>query len=483
MSVDIDGFDRCRILVIGDLMIDHYVWGEVDRISPEAPVQVVSVSSEEDTLGGCGNVVNNIVALGGRVSLAGVVGDGVDGDLLLSKCAALGVDTGGVVREPGRPTTRKTRIFAANQHVLRIDRETLREIGEETLERLAAAVEKKIGEVDLVVVSDYGKGTVTPALLGRVTRAAAAMGRRIIADPKGIDFSRYGAVTVLTPNKKEAGLAAGIRITDDDSLNAAARRLMKGSELESLLVTCGKEGMVLFERGREPFKIAAEARQVFEVSGAGDTVVAVLGLALAAGATLRSAAALANTAAGVVVGKIGTATLSRRELAAARDRAADPTAAKIKTWEELPLLAQELRKKGKRIVLTNGCFDLLHAGHVMLFSAAKQLGDVLIVAIDDDDSVRKLKGPGRPVIQARERLRILSALDAVDYVVEFTSDRLPELLEVLRPEVLTKGSNYATEEVAGRDLVERLGGKVVLVPINEAISATRIIDSIRNGKA
>jgi D-beta-D-heptose 7-phosphate kinase/D-beta-D-heptose 1-phosphate adenosyltransferase len=483
MSVDIDRFDRCRILVIGDLMIDHYVWGEVDRISPEAPVQVVSVTSEEDTLGGCGNVVNNIVALAGRVSLAGVVGDGADGDLLLSKCAALGVETEGVVREPGRPTTRKTRIFAANQHVLRIDRETLREIGKETFERLIAIVEKKIGEADVVVVSDYGKGTVTPALLERVTRAAAAAGRRIIADPKGIDFSRYTGVTVLTPNKKEAGLAAGIRITDDASLKAAADRLMNGIELESLLVTCGKEGMVLFERGREPFKIPAEARQIFEVSGAGDTVVAVLGLSLAAGSTLRSAAALANTAAGVVVGKVGTATLSRRELTAARDRVADPTAAKAKTWEELPLLAQELRKKGKRIVLTNGCFDLLHAGHVMLFSASKQLGDVLIVATDDDDSVRRLKGPGRPVIQARERMRILSALDAVDYVIEFTSDRLPELLDALRPDVLTKGSNYATEEVAGREMVEQFGGKVALIPIKDEISATRIIDSIRNGKS
>ncbi len=460
MNVDIDRFDRCRILVIGDLMIDHYVWGEVDRISPEAPVQVVAVSSEEDTLGGCGNVVNNIVALGGKVSLAGVTGAGPDGDLLVSKCRALGVDTEGVIRETGRPTTRKTRIFAANQHVLRIDRETRREIAKESFARLTAAIEKKIGEVDLVVVSDYGKGVVTPALLGAVTRAAEAAGKPIVADPKGTDFSRYAGVTVLTPNKKEAGLAAGIAIADDASLKEAAGRLMGAVALENLLVTCGKEGMVLFQRDREPYRIPAEARQVFEVSGAGDTVVAVLGLSLAAGATLTGAAALANTAAGVVVGKVGTATLSRRELAAARDRTADPSAAKIKTWDELPLLVQEIRKKGKRIVVTNGCFDLLHAGHVRLFSASRQLGDVLIVATDDDDSVRRIKGSGRPVIRAAERLRILSALDAVDYVVEFSSDRLEELLEILRPDVLTKGSNYATEEVAGRDLVEHLGGRI-----------------------
>jgi D-beta-D-heptose 7-phosphate kinase/D-beta-D-heptose 1-phosphate adenosyltransferase len=482
VSADIDRFDQCRILVLGDLMIDHYVWGEVDRISPEAPVPVVSVTGEDDTLGGCGNVVNNVVALGGRVFLAGVVGTGSDGDLIVEKCDALGVDTGGVIREPGRPTTRKTRVFAANQHVLRIDRETRRQIAAASFEQLAAVVEKKIGDVDVVVVSDYGKGVVTPAMLARLVNAAAGAGKRIVADPKGVDFSRYAGATVLTPNKKEAGLAAGIRIIDDASMASAAKRVLEGAGVENLLVTCGKEGMVLFEQGKKPFKIAAEARQVYEVSGAGDTVVAVLSLALAAGATLRSAAALANTAAGVVVGKIGTATVSRRELAAARDRTVDPTAAKAKRFEELPILAQELRKKGKRIVLTNGCFDLLHAGHVKLFSASKQLGDVLIVATDDDDSVRSLKGPGRPVIQARERVRILSALDAVDYVVVFDSSRLEALLTVLRPDVLTKGSNYATEEVAGREVVEQFGGRVELIPVTEAVSATRIIDSIRNGR-
>lgn len=480
MSVDIDRFGQCRILVVGDLMIDHYVWGEVDRISPEAPVPVVAVTSEDDTLGGCGNVVNNVVALGGRVFLTGVVGTGADGDMILAKCGALGVDVDGVIREPDRPTTRKTRVFAANQHVLRIDRETRRQIAAASFEALVAAVEKKIGDVDVVVVSDYGKGVVTPALLARVVKTAKSAKKPVVADPKGMDFSRYAGATVLTPNKKEAGLAAGIRIIDTAAMESAAKRLMEGVAIENLLVTCGKDGMVLFEQGKKPFKIAAEARQVYEVSGAGDTVVAVLALALAAGASLRSAAALANTAAGVVVGKIGTATVSRRELAAARDGAADPTAVKVKRFEELALLAQELRKKGKRVVLTNGCFDLLHAGHVRLFSASKQLGDVLIVATDDDDSVRRLKGPGRPVIQARERVRILSALDAVDYVVVFDSGRLDELLTVLRPDVLTKGSNYASEEVAGRELVERFGGRVELIPVTEEISATRIIDSIRN---
>ena len=480
MNIDIDCFDQCRILVVGDLMIDHYVWGEVDRISPEAPVPVVAVDREDDTLGGCGNVVNNVVALGGRVFLAGVVGTGADGDMIFAKCKALGVDVDGVIREPDRPTTRKTRVFAENQHVLRIDRETRRQIAAASFEQLAAAVEKKIGDVDVVVVSDYGKGVVTPALLARVVKAAKAAKKPLVADPKGVDFSRYAGATVLTPNKKEAGLAAGVRIIDDAAMESAAKRLMEGAAVENLLVTCGKDGMMLFEQGKKPFKIAAEARQVYEVSGAGDTVVAVLALALAAGASLRSAAALANTAAGVVVGKIGTATVSRRELAAARDRAIDPTAAKAKSFEELALLAQELRKKGKRIVLTNGCFDLLHAGHVMLFSASKQLGDVLIVATDDDESVRSLKGPGRPVIQARERVRVLSALDAVDYVVVFDSSRLEELLTVLRPDVLTKGSNYATEEVAGRELVEQFGGRVALIPVTEEVSATRIIDSIRN---
>jgi len=479
LTENISGFSQCRILVVGDLMIDHYVWGDVDRISPEAPVQVVNVRSEEDTLGGCSNVVNNIVALGGNVSLAGVVGTGRYGQLLIERLKTLGVNADGVIQEPKRPTTRKTRIFASNQHVVRIDRESRETVSKQTLEKLASEVEKRIPESDVVLISDYGKGVVTHELMRRICDSAQQHGKTTIADPKGIDFSKYSGVSLLTPNKKEAGLAAAMEIHDDDTLHAAGKTLLDSLTIEKLLITCGKDGMVLFERGARPYRIPAKARQVYEVSGAGDTVVAVLGLAVATGASLKDAAALANTAAGVVVGKVGTATLSTKELEIGMVPSGDHAVVKHKLMDELPILVQELRKKGKRIVLTNGCFDLLHAGHVMLFSASKQLGDVLIVATDDDDSVRTLKGPGRPVIQARERVRILCDMDSVDYVVVFSSDRLEDLIRTIQPDVLTKGSNYDSEEVAGRQLVEEFGGRIALIPISEDISSTRIINNIR----
>jgi len=317
MSIDVSKFKECRVLVIGDLMIDEYLWGDVDRISPEAPVQVVDVKKEELTLGGSGNVVNNLVALGAKVFVAGVIGTGRNGNMLLKRLGYSGVDSGGVVQEQGRPTTRKTRIIAANQHVLRIDRETRKEISDETLDKITRFIEKVIPETDVVIVSDYGKGLITKTLMARVVESAKIHGKLIIADPKGLDYSKYSGVTLITPNRKEAALAAGVEITNNSSLMEAGAKIIDNAGIEKLLVTCGKDGMVLFERDKKPYKIKAEARQVFDVSGAGDTVIAVLGLCLASGASLRSSASVANIAAGIVVGKVGTATVSEKELTAA----------------------------------------------------------------------------------------------------------------------------------------------------------------------
>lgn len=480
MGVDISKFSRCKVLVVGDLMIDEYVWGEVDRISPEAPVQIVSVKNEDYTLGGAGNVVNNLITLGAKVFTIGVTGSGRDGELLLKMFIDLGVGTRGVIQEQGRPTTRKTRIIAANQHVLRIDRETRTEISRLTFKAMTEAFEEKIPDVDVVLISDYGKGLVTKDLLSKLTSIAKKHETLIIADPKGIDFTKYSGVSLLTPNKKEAGLAAGIEIVSESTLFEAGNRILSSVDIDKLLITCGKDGMVLFRRNQNPFKISAEAKQVYDVSGAGDTVLAVLGLAVASKASFEEGAALANTAAGIVVSKVGTATVSKGELEAALRPYSEDATLKYILVSELPALVQELRKKSKRIVLTNGCFDLLHAGHIMLFSASKQIGDVLIVAIDDDDSVTNLKGSGRPVISARERVRVLSALDSVDYVVVFSTHELSKIIETIRPDVLTKGSNYTSEEVFGCELVETLGGRIVLVPVTEKISSTRIINNIKN---
>ncbi|MBU0987001.1 MAG: D-glycero-beta-D-manno-heptose-7-phosphate kinase [Proteobacteria bacterium] len=479
--MDISKFDRCHILVVGDLMLDEYVWGEVDRVSPEAPVQILTVKSEDYVPGGAGNVVNNIAALGANVSVAGVVGGGANGQLLIRKFNQLGVDTSGIVQEPDRPTTRKTRIIAANQHLLRIDRETRKIISEATFSRLAGFIENKIASVDIILISDYGKGLVTENLIARITACARKHKKLTVADPKGLDFSKYSGVSLLTPNKKEAGLATGIEIVDDATLAQAADKILQTVVIDKLLITCGKDGMVFFERNRTPHKIHAEARQIYDVSGAGDTVLAVVGLALAAGESFENGITLANSAAGIVVQKVGTATISRKELAAAMRPWTYAAEYKHKQLSELPALTRELRRKGKRIVMTNGCFDLLHTGHILLFSESKKLGDALIVAIDDDESVRALKGPGRPVISAGERVRIISALDSVDYVVVFASKELQTLIETIRPDVLTKGSNYTSDTVLGRSLVERLGGQVVLVPVTDNISSTRIINNIRTG--
>ena len=307
-------FNKCKILVVGDLMVDEYLWGDVDRISPEAPVQIVSVKNENYTLGGAGNVVNNLVELGAKVSVIGITGADRHGDLLLKKLHEIGVDTTGIVQEPDRPTTRKTRIIAANQHVLRIDRETKREISTVTFKLLAGFIEEKIFSADIVLVSDYNKGLITNSLLLQLIESAEKYNKRIIADPKGLDFSKYSGVFLLTPNKKEAALVTGTEILDESEIIKAGNKILDAVNVDNLLITCGKNGMVLFEKNKKAYKISAKAMQVYDVSGAGDTVLAVIGLALASGATLKNSASIANTAAGIVVGKVGTATISSKEL-------------------------------------------------------------------------------------------------------------------------------------------------------------------------
>ncbi|RLB94247.1 MAG: D-glycero-beta-D-manno-heptose-7-phosphate kinase, partial [Deltaproteobacteria bacterium] len=366
MSVEISRFGNCRILVIGDLMIDEYLWGKVDRISPEAPVQVVSVLRESTTLGGAGNVVNNLRALGASVAVAGVIGAGSNAHFLLKAFRELGVDTAGLIQDPERPTTKKTRIIAGHQQVLRIDRETRHDISEENANTLTEFVGDHISDFDVLLLSDYSKGLLSARLLQQVIGLARKNNKIVIADPKGLNFKKYAGVTMITPNKKEASLAAGIEIVDDRSLMAAGQKLLADIGVENVLITCGKEGMVLFEHGQKPYQITAQAREVFDVSGAGDTVLAVLGLSLAAGASFREAASLANVAAGIVVGKVGTATVSMDELRTALEPSVGALAVKQKTLSDLIPIVDRLRAEGKTIVMTNGCFDLLHVGHIKL---------------------------------------------------------------------------------------------------------------------
>ncbi len=320
MKIDLNDFARIRVLVIGDLMIDEYLWGDVDRISPEAPVPIVAVQRESHTLGGAGNVINNLTAMGAKVMAVGTAGTGRAGKMVFEHLEKKGVKTDGIVSEPDRPTTRKTRVIASNQQVLRIDKEVRREISAETLERLTSAIHEKIARSDVIIISDYDKGLVTRDLVARTVDAAKKKNIPVLADPKSRDFTKYTGVSLLTPNRKEAGIAVNMPLETDEDLALAGHQILSRTDIERLIITCGKDGMVLFQGSQAPFTIASEARQVFDVSGAGDTVISLLGLGLAAGATFRESAALANAAAGIVVGKVGTATASIQELAQALNK-------------------------------------------------------------------------------------------------------------------------------------------------------------------
>ena len=480
MDFDISIFERCKIIVIGDLMIDEYLWGNVDRISPEAPVPVVSVERESYTLGGAGNVINNLISVGAQVSVASAIGTGINADILIKTFADMKLDTSGLIRDPNRPTTKKTRIIAANQQVLRIDRETTRPITELAASHIYNFLEKHISTSHAILFSDYGKGLLSPDLLKRLIDLANYYNKPTLCDPKGLSFKKYAGTFIITPNKKEASLAAGVEIKDTDSLIAAGEKLLSDIPVKNVLITCGKDGMVLFEEGHPPHMISAKARQVFDVSGAGDTVLAVLGMAVAAGLSLAEGATLANLAAGLVVGKVGTAPIEKEELQEALDTAGKHAVPKLKNLTTLTYLVNRLKADGKRIVLANGCFDLLHAGHIRFLAKAKEMGDVLIVALDTDESVRILKGEGRPILGEKERVQIISALDSVDYVTVFSSDKLFELLQAIRPDILIKGSNYTSEMVRGHEVVEKFGGRVELLPITEKMSSTRIINQIKN---
>ncbi len=314
MTINIDDFKKIKVLVIGDLMIDEYLWGSADRISPEAPVPVVCIEKESYTLGGAGNVINNLVSMGAKVLSVGTAGTGRAGHMIFEMLENLNIETNGIISEPKRPTTRKTRVIASNQQVLRIDKEIKKDINRNTFEKLVRIIEEKVLCVDVIILSDYDKGLITKDLVQHIVKLAKKHKIMTLADPKSLDFSKYEQISILTPNKKEAGLAINMDIKSDKDLFDAGQKIMDKIKLEKLLITCGKAGMVLFEKGRKPFVIESKARQVFDVSGAGDTVIALLSLGLASGASFKESALAANAAAGIVVAKIGTATASIDEL-------------------------------------------------------------------------------------------------------------------------------------------------------------------------
>lgn len=469
------GLGDHRLLLVGDLMLDRYLWGQVQRISPEAPVPVLRLTREEAVAGGAANVARNLVGLGCQVAMAGVIGRDRAGDDLLGALAADDIDTTAVLVEPERPTTTKTRVIGHRQQMLRIDAEVASAVPAGTEQALFAACSARLATVDALLLSDYAKGVLSGGLCQRLIQAAQAAGRPVLIDPKGADFERYRGATLITPNRAELALATGTDASDLAALLAAGSALRKRLALEQVVLTLGELGLALLSEAGVS-RLPARAREVFDVSGAGDTVIASIAAARLAGLDPIDSAQLANLAAGVVVGKVGTAAIERADLAAAvSGEAALEQADKVRALDALLPRLREWRARGERIVFTNGCFDLLHVGHVTYLERARQYGQRLVVGLNSDRSVRALKGPQRPLIGAADRARVLAALAAVDAVVLFDQDTPLALIEAIRPDVLAKGADYREEEVVGAREVRAWGGQVVLVPLVPQRSTSAIL--------
>ena len=470
--------NKPKILVIGDLMIDHYLWGDASRISPEAPVQVIDVEKETTVLGGAGNVVNNLVSLGCDVTVMSVIGDDNISKELISMLDELGVEHY-LICDETRKTTKKSRIIASAQQIVRYDNETKQDISGEIEALLVTAILNNIDKYDIVLVSDYGKGVVTSTIMGKIIFCALGQNLKVLVDPKGSDYTKYIGAYLLTPNKKEASLATGIDIVDDESLYKALRKLHNLSAVHVPMITLSEDGIAILNQENKIIKKPTVAREVFDVTGAGDTVLASLGYALANSNNISTAMEFANLAAGVVVGKIGSATATLEEIEEYKSSLHKSSIeSHIKTFEEIEKTVARLKSQNKKIVFTNGCFDILHKGHVSYLDKAKSFGDVLILGLNSDSSVRKLKGEDRPINSEDDRAYILAALESVDYVVKFSEDTPYELIKIVQPDVLVKGGDYEGKEVVGSDIAK----EVKLVQFIDGKSTTKTIEKIKTAQ-
>lgn len=465
-----------KVLVLGDVMLDRFVQGKVERISPEGPIPVLKVESDTLMLGGAGNVARNLVAAGTHVDFLSVVGDDEAGHTVTGLFARLEGVAPDLLVDPGRVTPIKTRYLAGGQQLLRADREEIAPLSDDRREKLIRRIEEMVPGAGAVVLSDYAKGVLPDEVIAAVMKAAKAADVPVIVDPKGKDFARYAGAALVTPNRAELAAATGLPAGTDDEAAAAGTAVIANSGIAAVLATRGPDGMTLVAPGAEPLHLGARAQEVFDVSGAGDTVVAVAAAAVAAGLTLANAAALANTAAGIVVGKTGTAAAEADEIVAALHASDLQTVGgKICTPAQAADRIAGWRRRDRRIGFTNGCFDLLHPGHISLIAQARGACDRLIVGLNSDASVTRLKGDGRPVQSEAARATVLASLANVDMVVIFGEDTPLALLETLRPDVLVKGADYTRDEVVGGDLVESWGGRVVLADLVDGFSTTGTI--------
>lgn len=472
MTLSVPDFSGARVLVAGDVMLDQYWFGLTARISPEAPVPVVRVRDSQERPGGAANVAVNLAALGVQTSLTGLTGDDAAAERLERLLSGQHIDCR-FVRAAGAPTITKLRVLSRNQQLIRLDQEEA--FGTAPLGSIAGVFGEALVVADVVILSDYGKGALDG--VGDLIALGRRAGKCILVDPKGTDFQRYRGASALTPNLGEFEAVAG-PCADDEQLAARGEDLRAELDLEFLLVTRSERGMTLIARDAEPLHLAAEAREVYDVTGAGDTVIALLGASLAAGLPAAGAAALANLAAGLVVRKIGVASVTPAELRLALHQRGKGGGGLV-AREELVRFVREAKARGERVLMTNGCFDILHAGHVAYLEEAKSLGDRLIVAVNDDASVRRLKGDGRPVNPLADRMAVLGGLAAVDWVVPFAEDTPEALICEVLPDLLVKGGDYAMEDIAGGDCVLANGGEVRVLAFHEGRSTTAMLEAIR----
>ncbi len=470
-------FSAVTILCVGDVMLDRFIHGEVERISPEAPVPVLRLSRTHEMLGGTGNVAHNVAALGGRAVLVGLVGRDEAAVGLRAAIALVSPIQAALVETVHRPTIRKSRFVAGQQQLVRADEEGLAPTHPDEAAALRAAIDEWLPHADAIVLSDYGKGVLSTEVLAHAIAAGRVAGKPVFVDPKSHDFSHYHGATCITPNLKELSLATRLPVGDDAEVSRAAEAARVAADADAILATRSQKGMVLVERDGGVHSVPARARAVFDVSGAGDTVIAALALAHAAGRTLAQAMHIANAAAGVVVSKPGTATADIAEVLQELEQP-DETDASSPGLMTLPNLLAHVaawRERGLAVGFTNGCFDILHPGHVALLAAARAACDRLVVALNTDASTRKLKGPSRPVNDLDSRARVMAALRSVDAVVGFAEDTPLELIRRIRPDVLVKGGDYTVATTVGADLVIAAGGRVVLPDLVPGHSTTAVI--------
>jgi D-beta-D-heptose 7-phosphate kinase/D-beta-D-heptose 1-phosphate adenosyltransferase len=470
----VDRLANKTVLVVGDLMLDRFVYGDIERISPEAPIPVLRFRDEKTMLGGAGNVARNIVALGGRAVLAGVVGDDPEGAQICEiLCPDAGVDAR-IITSASAPTVIKTRFVCEGQQMLRVDREETI-LDDDTLIRSLAVVRAALAGVDAMVLSDYAKGVLTPSTIRSHVEAAKAAGVPVIVDPKSRDLAIYRDVDVITPNAREAAATTGHDCSTDGGAAKAAEAILAAADVRAVLITRGAHGMTLFapEAGVEqPLHIPTRASSVYDVSGAGDTVIATLSLALAAGVDIATAARLANSAAGIVVGKLGTAAVGAEELIQSVTRTQELS---FVTRKQAELQVRRWHERGLKVGFANGCFDLVHPGHVALLQKAREQCDRLVVALNTDASIKRLKGENRPVQDETSRATVIGSLRSVDLVTLFDEDTPLDLIRLLKPDVLIKGADYKLHEVVGADIIGQWGGRVSLIPLEAGHSTTSII--------